>query len=74
MKGNTALSRYFNGISRGFLQTQRNEVLGTTAGDIKAMRAMVDELMELDIYSVYGNKQKIEQNKELFMSLIDPIR
>ncbi|MGM0667414.1 MAG: insulinase family protein [Bacteroidota bacterium] len=74
MKASTALSRYFNGISREFLQTQRNEVLGTTAGDIKAMRTMVDELMELEIYSVYGNKQKIEQNKELFMSLIDPIR
>ncbi|MEE4215143.1 MAG: insulinase family protein [Bacteroidales bacterium] len=74
MKASTALSRYFNGISREFLQKQRNEVLGTTAGDIKAMRTMVDELMDLDIYSVYGNKQKIEQNKELFMSLIDPIR
>jgi len=74
MKANTALSRYFNGITREFMQKQRDEVLSTTAEDISNMKTMVEELMEQDMYCVYGNNDKIEQNKNLFMEVIDPIR
>ena len=74
MKANTALSRYFNGITREFMQKQRDEVLSTTAQDISGMKTMVEELMKQDMYCVYGNNDKIEQNKDLFMEVIDPIR
>ncbi|MBN1387827.1 MAG: insulinase family protein [Bacteroidales bacterium] len=74
MKANTALTRYFNGITREFLQKQRDEVLSTTAEDISGMKAMIEELMEQDFYCVYGNSDKIEQNKDLFMTVMDPIR
>jgi len=74
MKANTALSRYFNGITREFMRKQRDEVLSTTAEDISGMKTMVEELMKQDIYCVYGNNDKIEQNKDLFMEVIDPIR
>ncbi len=74
MKANTALSRYFNGITREFLQKQRDEVLSTPAEDISGMNTMVEELMKQDIYCVYGNNDKIEENKEMFMDVIDPIR
>jgi len=74
MKANTALSRYFNGTTKEFLQKQRNEVLSTTAEDISGMKAMVEKLMNQDYYCVYGNNEKIEQNKDLFMTVMDPIK
>ena len=74
MKGNTALSRYFNGITKDYLQEQRSEVLSTTAEDIAGMKDMIKDLMEQDIYCVYGNNDKIEQNKDLFMTVMDPLR
>ncbi|MDZ7738658.1 MAG: insulinase family protein [Bacteroidales bacterium] len=74
MKAGTALSRYFNGISRDFMQAERDDVLSTTADDISGMSKMVNELMEQDIYCVYGNNEKIENNKDLFMNIINPVK
>jgi Zn-dependent M16 (insulinase) family peptidase len=74
MKGNTALARYFNGITKDYLQKQRDEVLSTTAEDIAGMKDMIRDLMEQDTYCVYGNNDKIEQNKDLFMTVMDPLR
>ncbi|HCC71953.1 MAG TPA: peptidase [Bacteroidales bacterium] len=74
MKGNTALTRYFNGITRDYFQKQRDEVLSTTAEDISGMKDMIKDLMVQDIYCVYGNNDKIEQNKDLFMTVMDPLR
>ncbi len=74
MKAGIALSRYFNGITREYMQAERDNVLNTTADDISAMSKMVDELMGQDIYCVYGNNEKIENNKDLFMDIIDPVK
>jgi len=74
MKANNVLTIYFNGISRDFMQKQRDEVLSTTADDISGMNKMVNKLMEQDIYCVYGNNEKIENNKSLFMEVIDPVK
>ena len=74
MKGNTAITRYFNGITREFFQEQRDAVLSTTAGDISGMNNMIKELMDQDNYCVYGNSDKIEANKDLFMTVMNPLR
>lgn len=74
MKAGTALSRYFNGISREFMQAERDDVLSTTADDISAMKTMVEELMGQDYYCVYGNNEKIGNNADLFMDIINPLK
>ncbi len=74
MKGNTALRRYYNGITKEFIQSQRDDILSTTASDIVGMKEMVDALMSQDVYCVYGNKDKIEKEKDLFMTITNPVR
>ncbi|HUS86510.1 MAG TPA: insulinase family protein [Bacteroidales bacterium] len=74
MKGSTALKRFYNGTTREFMQAQRDAVLSTTASDIAGMKEMVNDLMEQDIYCVYGNNEKIESEKGLFMSVLNPIK
>ncbi|MCF8222636.1 MAG: insulinase family protein [Bacteroidales bacterium] len=74
MKGNTALSRYFSGLTMEALQQERNEVLNTSVEDISAMSDMIKDIMEQDIYCVYGNNEKIEDNSDLFMTVLDPVK
>lgn len=73
-KANTALNRYYNGISREFVQSQRDDILSTTAEDIRGMKDMVKELMDQNIYCVYGNKEKIEQDSDIFISILNPLK
>ena len=71
IRGNTAMTRYYNGITREYIQSQRDDILSTTADDIREMSQMVDDLMKENIYCVYGNSDKIEQEKNLFMSVMN---
>jgi len=74
MKANTALTRYYNGTTKEYMQAQRDAVLNTTASGISGMKDMVNDLMKQNIYCVYGNNEKIESEKSLFMTVLNPVR
>ncbi|MGE5409658.1 MAG: insulinase family protein, partial [Clostridiales bacterium] len=69
-KGNVALRRYFEKVTNDILQKERDEVLSTNLEDIKAMKKMVGDILNQKIYCVYGNEEKIQSEKDLFINLV----
>jgi hypothetical protein len=45
--------------------------LTTTREDIKSFEKMVNEILAQDAICVYGNNDKIAENKELFGSILN---
>lgn len=74
IKANTAMTRYYNGITREFIQSQRDEILSTSSEDIRGMKDMIKELMDQNIYCVYGNMDKIEDASDRFISILNPLK
>ncbi len=68
-KGNLAYDRYFRKYTSQDLQADREAILSTSAEDIKGMYKMVEDILKQNVYCVYGNKEKIELNKDLFKSI-----
>jgi len=69
-QGNVAVRYYFENINREKLQQERNEVLNTTVEDIRKMKMLVKDVLAQDVFCVYGNEDKIQNNKELFKELV----
>lgn len=69
-KGNAAVTRYFTELTRDQLQTERTAVLSTTLADVKAYEKMLSGILESSPLCVYGNEDKLKQNKDLFDKLI----
>ncbi|WP_430817850.1 insulinase family protein [Carboxylicivirga sp. RSCT41] len=73
-KGNTAFARYFRKTSLEELQSERAAILATTSDDIKNMNKMVEDVLAKDIYCVYGSDAKIEENKDIFNSVMQVVK
>ncbi|MBK3519661.1 insulinase family protein [Carboxylicivirga marina] len=73
-KGNTAFSRYFSKTSLEELKAERTAILSTSAEDIKGMNKMVNDVLTKDIYCVYGSDTKIEENKDIFNSIMQVVK
>ncbi|MDP4192262.1 MAG: insulinase family protein [Bacteroidota bacterium] len=73
-KANTAITNYFNNVSREDLQKLRDAVLNTSMDDIKSLRKMIKAVLEQNAYCVYGNDEKISEQKDLFGSIEKIIR
>jgi Zn-dependent M16 (insulinase) family peptidase len=69
-KGRTAYARYFRKYTKDMMEAERKAVLNTTAEDIKGMAEMIKKVLEQDVHCVYGNKEKITENKSLFGSIL----
>jgi len=69
-KGNRAVTRYFMKLTKDDLQKERDEVLSVTVKDLKDMKKMVSDILAQDVYCVYGNEGKIQENKDLFEKLV----
>ncbi len=72
MKGNTALQRFMEGTTADMVQADKDAVLSTTAADIAGMSDMIKAVLDKNYICVYGNKEKVEANKSLFLNVIDP--
>jgi Zn-dependent M16 (insulinase) family peptidase len=68
-KGLRSLSAYMTGLTKEILQKERDEILGATAEDIRAMAAYIEAFMEEDFLCVVGNAGKIKEESEKFMNL-----
>ena len=68
-KGLYSLSAYMTGITEEILQKERDEVLGATAEDIRALADYIRTFMEEDFLCVVGNANKLKDNAGLFLKL-----
>lgn len=69
-KGNAAITRYLTGITEKQLQEERTAVLNTSLEDVKAYEKMISDIIKNSPVCVYGNEDKLKQNKDLFDDLI----
>lgn len=65
-KGNVALQYYFEKSTPEQKQRDREAVLSTTAEDVKSFQKMIADFLEQNTYCVYGNEEKVQENKALF--------
>jgi Zn-dependent M16 (insulinase) family peptidase len=72
-KGGVAFGRWLRKETPEQLKKERAEVLSTTDADIRDMEKMVRDILDKNVYCVYGNEQKINENKKLFKSLVDVV-
>lgn len=66
MKGALTLDMYLNQITDADMQKIREEVLETTAADIRRLAEPLREALTAGHLCVYGNEEKIRKNAELF--------
>ncbi len=69
-RGDIAVRRYFANTTIEDIQKTRNEVLTTTIEDVKAFKPMVQDILDQNAICVYGNTDKIKENKDLFNAII----
>lgn len=71
MKGAAAATHYIAHLTQAELQQQRDDILETTAEDVRSFAKMIDDLMSANCLSVIGSAAKIEQDKGLFKKQIN---
>lgn len=65
-KGSRSLNAYFSGITSEQMQKERDEVLGATAEQIRALAPYMQAILDDKAICVVGNEEKIKEAKELF--------
>ena len=68
-RGVRGLSAYLRNITFEELQQSRDEVLGATVEDIRALATLVRDTMKQDYFCVVGNEDVLEAAKERFDTL-----
>jgi Zn-dependent M16 (insulinase) family peptidase len=69
-KGDLAFRRYLQNETKQYVQNIRDEVLATSAEDIKSMSKLVGAVIAEKAYCVYGNEDKIKSEKDLFKEVV----
>lgn len=69
IRGARAYYYYLTKATKEEMEAERNAILSTTPEDIRAFAPMISDVMQQNIWCVYGNDQKINDNKELFKSI-----
>jgi hypothetical protein len=69
-KGRTSMQCWFEKITPEMLGKEREEILSTTSEDIRNMKKMVEDILSQNMYCVYGNEDKINENRDLFTELL----
>jgi Zn-dependent M16 (insulinase) family peptidase len=69
-KGDLAVKRYLQNITKYDIQKMRDEVLATSAEDIKSLSKLVGAVIAEKTYCVYGNEDKIKSEKDLFKEVV----
>ena len=62
-----SLSAYMTGLSQEVLQKERDEMLMTTAEDVRALSSYIEAFMSEEFLCVVGNSEKIKAETDLFM-------
>ncbi|MBN2202130.1 peptidase, partial [bacterium] len=73
-KGREAVRCRLERVTAADLQAERDDVLATTAADIRAMAPIVSDVLGRRAFCVYGNEEKIRAAAGLFGTVLNPIR
>jgi len=73
-KGIIGDGMYFSGTSQEDIQVLRNEILATTASDIRNFADLLEEVLKQNIHCAVGSETKVNENKDLFDKIIVPIK
>lgn len=71
-KGSRSSSAYLTNLDFEEVQQERDELLGCTQEDIRALAGYMDAIISQDMVCVVGNGQAIEENREMFKE-IEPL-
>ncbi len=66
VKGSRGLSAYLSGVTEEMMQTERDQILGATKEDIRALAAQVRAVLATGSFCVVGNEEKIEASRSMF--------
>lgn len=69
-KGNRSMAAYLTGVSEEDVQKERDQVLSTTADDIRRAADMVDAVLRTGSICVLGNEDKVKENSGLFEHIV----
>ena len=69
-RGELAFRRYLEKVSFDELKREREEVLTCTPEDISNFSEAISNILSQNVLCVYGNEDKLKQNKELFRELV----
>ena len=58
VKGSRGLSAYLSGVTEEMMQTERDQILGATKEDIRALAAQVRAVLSTGSFCVVGNEEK----------------
>ena len=70
LRGDKAMNRYFTGTTQDAAQTRRDQLLQTTAADIRALAPLIRAVMKDNNVCVMGNEAKIRQEAQWFEQLV----
>ena len=68
-KGARSMTALLQGITQEDLQRERDEVIGATEKDIRALKDMIASVLKEHNLCVIGNEEKLNEQKELFTEL-----
>ena len=63
------MNLYMNHVSPEMIQRERSEILEADQEDIRALAGVARAVLANDQICVIGNEAKIEEEKELFMTV-----
>ncbi len=70
LRGDKAMNRYFSHMTQALVQQRRDQLLQTTAADIRALAPLVRAVMNDNCLCVMGGEGKIKDAAALFDNLI----
>jgi len=73
-KGLIGDSMYFSGTSQDDIQKIRNEILSTTASDIRNFADVLEVVLKQNLHCTVGSETKVKENIDLFQKIIVPIK
>lgn len=69
-KGEQSFRWYLEEVSRSEVQSDRDAVLTTSSMDIRGMSDEIAQIIDKQVYCVYGNESKVNSSKALFKHLV----
>lgn len=69
-RGKIGLNRYITNAKNEDYKKQMDQVLSTTVEGLKSYEPLLEKVMEQDYICVLGNERKIQENKDVFLNLV----
>ena len=69
-EGSRAFIRHMTGVTLEDVRRSRHEILTTSAEDIRAFAPMIREMINRNLYCVFGGEERLEKESHLFSNLL----